>query len=85
MRLLLRQQNHPKMQQTFWNEIANCDGHVDQYRKAGGKRWENVVSLTQCAIEYTKTTETFDTVLKIFCSVSTPLMLVMKKTDQSSS
>ena len=69
LRILLHQHRYPQFPQRHWDSLVSCKGYVDHFRKAGGKRWEDIVNLTQCAMEYSNTKEKFGTVLNMFCSV----------------
>ena len=68
--VLTRQRGWPGVSERHWKSLEECNGHVDQLRQAGGKRWEDLIALTQCVMEYCKSANTkFDSVLNIFCSV----------------
>ena len=77
LRLLLRKGGYwPLLAERHWEDLIKCNGHVDRFRTAGGKRWEDLVTLTQCAMEYSNTKEDFVTVLNIFCLVCLPVCLL---------
>lgn len=57
---------------TTWKRITDIRSDTESFRKIGGKRWEELCVMTQCAMEYSGTTQSFETVVGIFCSVSAP-------------
>jgi hypothetical protein len=63
-----------------WKPLEAMDGKVSEFRKRRGSdkgKFDEIVGMTRCAIEWTRTSQKYETVLNIFCAVCEPIVRIL--------
>ncbi|KAI1611569.1 SET and MYND domain-containing protein [Exophiala viscosa] len=64
---LLKQQEAGKLAEGEWVRLLALEAHLDQLRKEGGERWEDLMLMAQATKSYSGSEQSLELILRLIC------------------